>query len=235
MAKRRGSGRRYRELDEELDNHLELRADALVQEGLSRREARAEALRLLGDRRVLYFSASRRDSRLGRVAFVSGLGHDLIDGFRRAIREPMPTLLSVATFALGIGLTTAGFTLVDRVLIRALPFPESHRLVVLESVDSKGIAFPRSSAASWLQWKAHNTTLAHTALSSDEEWSVGTREGTIRVTGRKVTTDFFRVLGVSMLLGRSFSKRMGVPATGASWSANASGSARWARPGYPAS
>ena len=146
-------------MDEELEAHVALRVEALVRRGLSPEAARAEAVARLGDRRGVYASARDRDSRLRRWDGMDGLRRDVQFAVRRAIRSPASTLLSLLTFGLAIGLTTAGFAVVDHVLIRGLPFPGSERLVALEGVDSAGRAIPRVAAASWRAWREHGRLL----------------------------------------------------------------------------
>src|SRR5690606_37812356 len=118
-----------REVDEELESHIEMRAAELERAGYSPAAARAEAERRLGSRKALYVSARRREERVKRAELVDSVRGDLVVALRRAAHAPGATLLSVLTFALGIGLATAGFTVVDHVLLRPLPQPRSEELV----------------------------------------------------------------------------------------------------------
>jgi len=206
LLRRFGSGRRAvdHELDEELETHEAMRAAALEQRGWSQEEARAEARRRLGDRDSLYASARKRSERVRRREWLETVRSDVVLAARRAARAPGSTALTLLTFALGIGLTTAGFTVVDRVLLRPLPFPGAEDLVALQNVDSAGGAFPRVAAASWAEWHAHGRSLAASAIHQEWTATVATDEAAFRSRGQRVTPEFFRVFNVPMLVGRGF-------------------------------
>lgn len=198
-----GRAAEMRELDEELETHLALRAEELMRTGLSADAALAEARLRLGDREVLYATARQRSERVRRSEWWGSVRSDVTLAQRRAGSAPGATALTVATFALGIGLTTAGFAVVDHVLLRPLPFPEPHRLVALQSVDSLGGAFPRVSAASWREWATGARTLSASAVHDSREWSVLVGDVAVRVRGQAVTEGFFEVLSAPMRLGRA--------------------------------
>ncbi|MEJ2540138.1 MAG: ABC transporter permease [Gemmatimonadota bacterium] len=124
-------------VDEELRHHLESRARRLVQEGWSLEEARVEARRRFGDAGAVR-AAVRREDRIGRWTMmwrrgVEGLWMDVRVGARQWTRTPGVTIVALLTLALGIGATTAIFSLVDGILLRPLPFPEPERLVAVWS------------------------------------------------------------------------------------------------------
>ncbi len=100
------------------------------------------------------------------------LAEDLRYAMRQAKRFPGFTALVLLTFALGIGATTAMFTLVERVLLRPLPFPEPDRLVVLTSVDSLGSDVPVVSAGNWLDWRAQSRLLGATGIAQSTRTTV---------------------------------------------------------------
>src|SRR5690606_40666056 len=119
---------------------------------------------------------------------------------RRAAHAPGATLLSVLTFALGIGLATAGFTVVDHVLLRPLPQPRSEELVSLQSVDSLGNAFPRVSASRWREWKAATRKLAASALHNGKDFTFGLPGASATLLrGEFASGAFFDVLAVPFL------------------------------------
>ncbi|MGD8278913.1 MAG: permease prefix domain 1-containing protein, partial [Gemmatimonadota bacterium] len=156
-----------REVDEEVEAHVAMRTEALVRAGLPRDRARAAAESRIGDREVLYASARERDRRLMRAEWLDGVRRDVVFAVRRALRSPGATVLTLLTFALGIGLTTAGFAIVDGVLLRALPYPSSDRLVALEGVDSAGSTIRSVAAATWREWREHGRTLESSGLYRD--------------------------------------------------------------------
>jgi putative ABC transport system permease protein len=194
------------ELDEELRLHEELRAAELERRGLPSAAARAEARRRLGDRRALVRSAHSREGRMRRAEWLDSVRHDVVLAARRAAGAPGATVLALLTFALGIGLTTAGFAVVDGVLLQPLPLPRSGELVALESVDSLHNSFPRVAAASWREWSAHNRTLATSALHEGKEFTIGGEGRAVRVQGESIVGDFFGVLDVPLVAGRAFTQ-----------------------------
>lgn len=203
------SGARLRELDEEIESHLEMRAEELMGKGMPPDEAKAEALRRFGDlqeaRTRLYRSAKHRDASLFLHSLWDNLKRDLVLALRKARRSPGFTVLEIVTIAVGVALTTAVFTLVDRVLLRPLPFPDPQRIVALKSVDSKGNAFHLTSSDNWLDWKEGSRSLETTAIArhpSRVPILIGGERSYFTI--RRVSGAFFEVLRPSMLTGRYF-------------------------------
>ncbi|MEM7415643.1 MAG: ADOP family duplicated permease [Gemmatimonadota bacterium] len=163
---------RAREADEELQAHLQLNVDDLVADGHDPAEARRMAAERLGDlhavRDAVERAARDRDRRLGGKERLDGLRRDLVVAVRRMRRRPGHSLLSIGIFALGIGLTTTMFTVVDGVLLRPLGFPEADRLVALHSVAEEGDGFSWVSMGNWYDWDRGNRTLSSSAIHSQE-------------------------------------------------------------------
>ncbi len=199
--------RRRREVDAEVEAHLEMRVHQLTEAGMDEAAARREALRRFGNldtaRQRLYASAKRRDQRLRRASRLEAVGSDLRSGLRRLRREPAAAALSVATFALGIGLTTATFSVVDHALLRPLPFSEPQELVRLHSVASDGASFPWVSATNWLDWSEQSRTLESSAIYSVfGTATVVTTDDAFTVPAKSVSGRFFEVLRTPMVAGR---------------------------------
>jgi len=129
--------------------------------------------------------------------------HDLRLGLRTLARTPLFTALAVTLLALGVGAAIAVFSLVDGVLLKALPYPEPDRIMtVWEATDrSRTIGV---SAPNFQDWRGSATSFdALAAWSGGRSTVVGGREPI--VTGvYAVTRDFFAVLGVGPALGRTF-------------------------------
>src|SRR5271163_2360004 len=121
----------YSDLSEEIRQHLDEQAEALMADGMSREEAYCAARRQFGN-------VTRIEER-GRVPwmypFIEGLWRDLIYALRQLRKNPGYASSAILTLALGIGATTAVFSLVNAVLLRPLPFPESDRLMWLSQQD----------------------------------------------------------------------------------------------------
>jgi putative ABC transport system permease protein len=132
------------------------------------------------------------------------LFQDLRYGLRMLAKNPGFTVVAVLTLALGIGATTAIFSVVYGVLLRPLPYPKPEQIVSVSEVASDGhqMAF---ADPNFDDLQAANHTLASMAQydRGDAETVIGPT-GAARVGVSSVTRDFFRVMGVSPVLGRGF-------------------------------
>lgn len=196
------------EVDQEIETHLELRAAALVESGMTPDAARREARRRFGDVpaavNALRQGARRRQAARRSDARIESLRADLSLAWRQIRRSPRFTIVTIATLALGIGATTATFTLVRSVVLQPLPFPDSDRLVALQELDSVHNVVPVVSSADWLDWKQGARSLESTAIHFNRRMSVELESEPVRVDGELVSADFFRVLQSQFLQGRSF-------------------------------
>src|SRR3982751_1015660 len=129
-------------VDEEMEFHLARRAEELVAQGMSPNQAREEALRAYGDvtrfRRELTAMGQARATRLDAAEWVAGVAGDVRLAARSLRRDPVFAVMALLTLAVGIGATTAVFSVVDGVLLRPLPYPHAERLVRLEELNDKG-------------------------------------------------------------------------------------------------
>lgn len=202
-----GAGDRAREADDELRAHLQLHVDDLVASGHDPADAERLAAERLGDlpavREAVERAARDRDRRLGGLERLDGLRRDLLVAVRRMRRRPGHSLLSVCIFALGIGLTTTMFTVVDGVLLRPLGFPDPDRLVALYSVSEDNDDFPWVSMGNWYDWDQGNRTLVSSAIHSQEPIDVavsGIGEPFVAATVRTHGA-FFETLGIPLVVG----------------------------------
>ncbi|MGI9627904.1 MAG: ABC transporter permease [Longimicrobiales bacterium] len=142
----------------------------------------------------------------------SAFGRDLAYAVRSLRRAPGFAVGAAITLALGIGATVTLYTLVDSVLLRPLPYPESDRIVQLwEANPSIGLDKEGPSPWNFVDWERSTTS-----FESMTAWYL--TSGTYRdenraeeVRSAQVTTGFFRVLGVTPELGRDFQELEGVP------------------------
>ncbi|HSB12388.1 MAG TPA: ABC transporter permease [Blastocatellia bacterium] len=136
--------------------------------------------------------------------------HDLRSGLRMLSRTPGFTLAAVITLALGIAANTAIFSVVNGVLLKSLPFPESDRLVAISGSSRDGpvtaVSYP-----DYLDLRARQTTFENLAARMPAG-GVLTGEGEPqRVIGRYVTASFFATLGVRPHIGRFFEEEEDKP------------------------
>ena len=123
------------DIDDDIRFHLEMRERDFLAAGLPAATAREEALARFGDpaevARRLRDHDARRLRRLRRIEAMSDLLQDARYGWRRLWKAPGFTLAVVLVLALGIGATTAIFSVIDAALLRPLPYPEPERLVAV--------------------------------------------------------------------------------------------------------
>jgi putative ABC transport system permease protein len=133
------------------------------------------------------------------------LWQDLRFGLRMLLSKPGFTLIAVLSLALGIGANTAIFSLVDAVLLRPLPFQEPERLVIVWE-DAAKIGFPRNTPApaNYADWKAQNQVFEDMAALNWRSLALTDEGEPEKVETQGVTANFFPLLGVKPMLGRSF-------------------------------
>jgi putative ABC transport system permease protein len=128
--------------------------------------------------------------------------HDLQVALRSLGRTPGFTAVAVLTLALGVGATTAVFTLVDSVLLRALPYPASERILSVQHEAQGGEMQMPISPGLYLLYAEHARSLSAIALHTPSVMNFTGEGEAERVTGRAVTASLHDVLGVTPRLGR---------------------------------
>ncbi|HYL84737.1 MAG TPA: ABC transporter permease, partial [Candidatus Angelobacter sp.] len=198
-------GQREADFGAELESHLQLHMDENLRKGMTPEEARREALIKLGG--VTQTKEIYRE----RLTFPSL--EILIRGFRFAARTLAKnrgsTTAVVMALALGIGATTAMFTVVRSVLLKPLPFKDSARLIRLyeQSSDDK---FPYNNVASGIfaAWKKESHSFSNLAiLSLGARYNLSGANGQLpeEVAAAECSWTLFPTLGVEPALGRGFS------------------------------
>jgi putative ABC transport system permease protein len=136
---------------------------------------------------------------------MAALFKDIRYGLRSLLKQPGFTAIALVTLALGMGINTAIFSLVHAVLLRALPYTQSERLVVVEDQNSKtGETIPSVSPADFFDWKSQSQTFANMAAYSGGPITLLDGEESELVPAARVTDEFFSTLGVPPLMGRIF-------------------------------
>jgi hypothetical protein len=141
---------------------------------------------------------------------------DIRFALRAFTRSPGFSTAVVLTLALGIGATTAAVSTVDAVLLRPLPYAEPDRIVtVWEEATASG--FPRNTPApaNYVDWRDRNRVFASMAATAAANANITGDGAPEQVLGRRVTANFFDVLGTRPIVGRTFSaeeERVNAPA-----------------------
>ena len=192
-----------RELEEEMRFHLEMKAEENLAAGKSPDEARLAARRQFGNQTLL-----REVSReMWGFRSLETLAQDLRYGLRLMVRDPGFTAVAALTLALGIGANTAIFTVVNAVLLRALPFREPEQLVQLVHANQNSTGgFHRLSLAEFfaLRQSQQSFSAVATYRIPPEGFTFLSGERPQQVYGAYVSADFFSLLGVPPLMGRTF-------------------------------
>jgi putative ABC transport system permease protein len=135
---------------------------------------------------------------------MDALRHDLRFGLRSFLRSPGFSAVTVLTLALGIGATTAIFSVVYGVLLRPLPYPDADRIVRVWQLDKDGNRMDVSDP-NFADWQTQNRSLASLAeVQGPGPASVSGDVEPVRVSAAIVSRDFFHVLGVQPAAGRVF-------------------------------
>ena len=198
----------HRELDEELQFHVEMETDANIRRGMTPREARRVALRDLGG-----VTQAREAVADVRHTWVDSMRHDVAYALRGFRRSPGFTLVALLVLAFGIAANTTIFSVVNAVLLRPLAVsqPEGLRflsVVFTRAVNVRGAGMPRPT----LEQLAHRTDVfSGVAGFSSDGAKLGHGLGASRVAGERVTTDYFDVLGVRASFGRTFVRSDDLP------------------------
>src|SRR5688500_6377799 len=130
---------------------------------------------------------------------------DIKFGMRMLLKSPSLSIVATIALALGIGANTAIFSVVNAVLLRPLPFPDSESLVALYETDrQRGSLQGSHSYPNFFDLRAQNTTLERVASYYSGDFIMTGRGEPARLQGAVVTADLFPLLGVAPKHGRTF-------------------------------
>jgi putative ABC transport system permease protein len=128
---------------------------------------------------------------------------DIRYGFRSLLKHPGFTALVVVTLALGIGASTAIFSVVNAVLLRPLPYPNSDRMVVIQPVDQFGKRV-QVTPANFLDFRAQNNSFEHLAAILTRPANLAVGDQAERIDLAMTSANFFSVFGSAPTIGRYF-------------------------------
>jgi predicted permease len=203
------------EVDEEFAFHVEMRARELIAGGVSPTEARATALRRFGDieqvKRTCRDLGEQRDRRMRRAELSTELRQDVRYALRTLRKSPAFALIAVLTLALGIAANTAIFSVVDAVLLRPLPYADADRLVsIWNSYAEPQLPRAALSPADFADFSEQHAGFTAMSALADRNVNLTGHDEPQRLQSYVVSPNFFRVLGVRALLGRTFLDEEGV-------------------------
>jgi putative ABC transport system permease protein len=190
----------------EIAAHLELEAERLVAEGFSPADAAAEARRRFGNVGQAQEAFHRRRT----IGWIDACSGQLRRAARRLARAPVFSITTVLTLSLGIGATTAVFSLVEGVLLRPLPFAHPGALVDLShTLQLQGASRVDQSDATYLYYRRANHVFTdvgayRTLTVNFSDSGAGERTRAERLEAARASASLFALLGVAPLHGRTF-------------------------------
>jgi len=193
------------DVDDEFAFHMQERVDDLMARGMDENAARQEALRLFGDmtgaRRECVEEALQLETEMRRLEVLDVLKQDAVYALRLMRAHPTFTAAIMLTLALGIGATTAVFSVVNAVLLRPLPYRDADRIVLLAETFRGGRG--SASGGHFNDWTTQSRSLETTSIWQPR--TINLTEGEPeRLRAARVTPSFFNVLYVRPALGRYF-------------------------------
>ena len=188
------------DLDQEVRSHLEMLIEENVRAGMSLEEARRAAPIELGG--IEQVKEQVREERLGSC--LHSVLSDCSYGLRQLRKNPGATAVMVFTLALGIGATTAIFSVVYGVLLRPLPYTDSKRIMAVFEVNSEG-RWSRVAEPNFDDFRDQNRSFQAIAKYTDNVVSVSGASEPTRTRVATVSPDFLKIFGIQPMLGRDFS------------------------------
>jgi len=197
--------REEQELDEELRGYLDMSAEHKMSAGMSGDDAMRSARVEFGS----LDSVKEQVRDVGWESFVETVWQDIRFAVRTLMKEPGFTAVAVLTLALGIGATTAIFSIVSAVLWQPLPYPNAAQIVQIienvpaeESMSGRAMRMPSMSPEEFNWWRKNVRVLAAMAVSMPDTRTMMTADGAVRLTGQSVSPSLFTIRSVQPVLGR---------------------------------
>jgi len=190
---------KHRELEAELATHLAMAKQDHLDRGASPKEAEQASRREFGNVALVEHVTRDQWGWLWLEEFLQ----DLRFGARTLRKNPGFTAVAILTLALGIGANTALFSMVNGVLLNPLPYPNPDQLVTLHeskpNFKNGSISYPN-----FRDWQKDNKTFSSMAISRGYAYSLTGRGEPEQLRAQFISSDFFSILGVQPVLGRTF-------------------------------
>jgi putative ABC transport system permease protein len=195
-----GRKRKVSDFDAEIEAHIQNEAERLREQGLSEEEARSAARRSFGN-------VTRTEERFyesGRVLWWDYFWQDIHFALRMLRKSPGFAAIAVLTMALGIGATTAIFSVVDATLLHPLPYPRPEQLVIIQD-DLPGVGAKEvgMSEPEWQDFE-HSGIFEHVSPTQYDDNNVVGLSQPMRVSLLMTAPNYFSLMKVKPQLGRAF-------------------------------
>jgi predicted permease len=203
------------DVKDELRFHLQAKIDDLVAQGWSPEAARLEAERQFGDLRGVQQIGIRIGEKMERRKRLQDYWNDSLQDvrytFRTLRRDPSFAAISILILALAIGANIAVFSVVNTLLLRPLPFPDSRQLVwIAPPPTACGLSCATYSADAYEEFRdqsrAYQDVTGYMAFTTPDNLRLTGRGEPVPATGFEVIGNFFQVLGVQPAMGRLFTQ-----------------------------
>jgi len=205
LTTRRSAGQR---LQEELAEHLAFQTEENLRAGMSPIEARRQAALKFGAAQAIRESYHAEQS----LPFFENLLHDVRYAVRMLLRSPGFSFIAIATMALGIGATTAIYSVIDATLQHPLPYPNPGELVRVEDdlpgVGAQGVGI---SVPEWRDLESSGIFQSASITGTGANVNLTGSTQPLRLSFKQVTPNYFAVLGVDAQLGRTFNPHDATP------------------------
>jgi putative ABC transport system permease protein len=188
-------------LQREIASHIEMQTDEYVRQGMSPSDAARAARLKFGSLESV--KETYRDER--RLPFFELVGQDLRYAFRGMRRSPGLAIVAILSLAIGIGANTAIFSVVNGVLLRALPYKETGRLfAVREAVLNSDLSSNPANPLHIREWKKQCPSLESVAAVRLTAFSLLANGESEQIQGARIDPELFATLGLEPHLGRTF-------------------------------
>src|SRR5579863_4457060 len=193
--------RRDRDFAEEIESHLAHEVEANTSRGLSPDEARRQAYLRFGNPRTV----REREWRYRSLAWIEDLRRDFAFASRSLLKTPGFTVIAIVVIAVGIGVNTAVFSVIDNVLLKPLTYPNPQELVSLMDTTPRG-SFPAASVPKFNLWRQQTSIFQQVAAFDfgGAGLNITGTDHPQQVQGVHVSADYFAMFGAPVIAGRTF-------------------------------
>ncbi len=197
--------RHLKDLDQDIRDHIQEETQDNIARGMTPDEARQAALRKFGN--ILRVQEDTRE--VWSFVFLEQLFQDLRQGLRMLRRNPAFTAVVILTLALGIGVNTAVFSVVNAVLLRPLPYPGADRIVAYSDGISQSRAEnfkPGIAGADFFEWRAQAKSFEGMAGYDYRDATLASSNDAGQLRVALIAGDFWAISGCQPVLGRLFAQ-----------------------------